>query len=79
LNRGRGIPDNPTGVYCLAHATGDRASTEYSPVTWPRRALVGLFVLAFVLTTVGLVARWDSLMLMLSRPPVSTPTAEAVR
>jgi hypothetical protein len=63
----------------LTHDTGDRAPTQYSPVTWPRRTLVGLFVLAFVLTTVGLVARWDSLMLRLSRPPVSTPTPESAR
>jgi hypothetical protein len=52
---------------------------HHSPVTWPRRTVLGLFVLLFLLTTVGLVARWDSLMLRLSRPAVSAPAPEAMR
>ena len=63
----------------LTHETGAAASVNHSPVTWPRRTLLGFFVLAFVLATFGLVARWDSLMLRLSEPPVSTPAPEAMR
>jgi len=43
---------------------------------WPRRALVGLWVVVFVLAGVGLASRWDSLVRRLSRPPVGTPPAE---
>ncbi len=43
---------------------------------WPRRALVGLWVVVFVLVGVGLASRWDSLVRHLSRPPVGASAAE---
>jgi hypothetical protein len=50
-------------------AEGARA---HSPGTaWPRRALVGLFVLAFALVGGVLAARWDALMERLARPPAA--------
>jgi len=36
---------------------------------WPRRALVSLWVLAFVLAGGALAARWDALMARLAGPP----------
>jgi hypothetical protein len=79
LNRPRAIPDNFVEANGLIQGTGDAGARNHSPAPWSRRALVGLFVLAFVLTTVGLLARWDRLMLQLSAPPVSTPASEAGR
>jgi hypothetical protein len=53
---------------------------EAAPVApalaWPRRALVGLWVLVFVLAGVTVAARWDSLMTRLSRPPLGADAAE---
>ncbi len=43
---------------------------------WARRALVGLWVLAFVLAGVGLLSRWDSLVSRLARPPLGASSAE---
>ncbi|HVO10907.1 MAG TPA: hypothetical protein VMX54_09215 [Vicinamibacteria bacterium] len=43
---------------------------------WPRRALVGLWVVVFVLAGVGLASRWDSLVRHLSRPPVGASAAD---
>jgi cytochrome bd-type quinol oxidase subunit 1 len=57
----------------------DAAPANVVPVTWSRRALVGLFLVAFVVAAVGLVARWDTLMVRLAEPPVSTPPGEATR
>jgi hypothetical protein len=36
---------------------------------WPRRALVSLWVLGFVLAGGALAARWDALMARLAGPP----------
>lgn len=38
---------------------------------WPRRALVTLWVLAFVIAGGGLAARWDALMARLGGPPAA--------
>jgi type VI protein secretion system component VasF len=38
---------------------------------WPRRALVSLWVLAFVLVGGVLAARWDALMARLAGPPAA--------
>lgn len=40
-----------------------------APGAWPRRALVGLWLLVFVLAGAGLASRWDTLMTRLARPP----------
>ena len=45
---------------------------------WPRRALVGLWVLVFVLAGVGLAARWDVLVSRLARPPAAAETAGGI-
>ncbi len=42
--------------------------------TWPRRALVGFWVLAFVVAGVVLALRWDDLITRLSRPPLAAET-----
>lgn len=54
---------------------GEAAPVVLSPV-WPRRAVVGLWVLVFVLGGIGLAARWDSLMTRLARPPAGGSAAE---
>jgi hypothetical protein len=46
-----------------------------APAPWPRRALVGLWVLAFVLAGISLAARWDTLMTRLARPPAGASAA----
>jgi type VI protein secretion system component VasF len=45
---------------------------------WPRRAVVGLWVVAYVLVGFTLAARWDLLMARLARPPVPEAAATAV-
>ena len=47
-----------------------------APAPWPRRAFVGLWVLAFVLAGISLAARWDALITRLARPPVGATAAE---
>ena len=42
--------------------------------TWPRRALVGLWILAFLAIGVGLALRWDALISRLSRLPAAAET-----
>jgi hypothetical protein len=42
---------------------------------WPRRALVSLWVLAFVLAGGVLAVRWDALMARLARPPATGDAA----
>jgi len=50
---------------------GGRAQVRPVGARWPRRALVGLWVLAFVIAGGALAARWDALMAQLSRPPAA--------
>jgi hypothetical protein len=47
------------------------SARERPAAAWPRRALVSLWLLAFVLGGGILAARWDSLMARLARPPAS--------
>ena len=42
---------------------------------WPRRVVVGLWALAFVVAGGVLSARWDVLMVRLARPPVGDVAA----
>ena len=56
--------------------TAEAAPVAPAPAAWPRRALVGLWVLVFVLAGVSLAARWDALVSRLARPPVSGSAAE---
>jgi hypothetical protein len=44
--------------------------------TWPRRAVVGLWLLTFLVGGGALAARWDVLMTRLARPPVGEMAAE---
>jgi hypothetical protein len=48
-------------------------TAQHAPATavWPRRVLVGLWVLAFALAGGALATRWDALMARLARPPVA--------
>ncbi len=48
-------------------------STRARPAgtVWPRRALVSLWVLAFVLAGGALAASWDALMARLAGPPAA--------
>jgi hypothetical protein len=46
--------------------------------TWPRRAVVGLWLLAFVVGGGALAARWDVLMTQLARPPAGDTAAEGL-
>jgi hypothetical protein len=52
----------------------DAARPALAMATWPRRALVGLWVLAFVAAGVGLALRWDALMSRLARLPAAAET-----
>jgi hypothetical protein len=52
----------------------DAARPAPAMATWPRRALVGFWVLAFVVAGVGLALRWDALMSRLARLPVAAET-----
>jgi hypothetical protein len=45
-------------------------------VTWSRRAVVGLWIVAFAVGGGALAARWDVLMARLARPPVGDAAAE---
>jgi type VI protein secretion system component VasF len=57
---------------------GKRESTRVRRAgsVWPRRALVSLWLLAFVLVGGALAARWDAVMARLAGPPA---TGGAVR
>ena len=80
MNREAPIPDNGDARQLVSASrmrhehTSIRSRRGSAP--WPRRAVVGLWVLAYVLGGVTLAARWDLLMARLARPPVSeAPTA----
>ena len=45
-------------------------------VMWPRRAVVGLWLLVFALGGGVLATRWDVLMAQLARPPAGDVAAE---
>lgn len=48
----------------------DAVDAVRAPALWPRRAIVGLWLLAFAAAGVGLALRWDALVARLARPPV---------
>jgi hypothetical protein len=50
---------------------GDSARALPAGAVWPRRALVSLWLVAFVLAGGGLAASWDALMARLAGPPAS--------
>ena len=52
---------------------GERDSARARPAgaVWPRRALVSLWLLAFVLAGGALAASWDALMARLAGPPAA--------
>jgi hypothetical protein len=55
---------------------GEAAPVASAPSAWPRRVLVTLWFLAFLLAGLGLASRWDVLMSQLARPPASGSAAE---
>ncbi len=58
----------------MMEAAADAARPAPAMATWPRRALVGFWVLAFVVAGVVLALRWDALISRLSRLPVAAET-----
>ena len=54
---------------------GETARERPAAAAWPRRTLVSLWVLAFVLAGGALVVRWDALMARLARPAVTGDAA----
>jgi hypothetical protein len=50
---------------------GDSARARPAGAVWPRRVLVSLWVLAFVLAGGALAASWDALMARLAGPPTA--------
>jgi hypothetical protein len=50
---------------------GDNARVRPAAIVWPRRVLVSLWLLAFVLAGGALAASWDALMVRLAGPPAS--------
>ena len=61
----------------MRHEDSEKARPRRADTVWPRRAVVGLWVLAFVLAGGTLAARWDGLMERLARPPVGDTAVEA--
>ena len=86
MNPKAGIPDNdralirPTTIQ-MRHEDHETKRRRRASAVWPRRAVVGLWVLAFVVAGGTLAARWDGLMERLARPPVGEAggAAEALR
>jgi hypothetical protein len=64
-----GVHEAIDGDRMRGEADGTRARPA-GPV-WPRRALVSLWVLAFVLAGGALAASWDALMARLAGPPAA--------
>jgi hypothetical protein len=60
----------PRTMRAESHGAGARPAGA----SWLRRALVGLWVLAFVVGGGALAARWDALMARLCRLPVAGHT-----
>lgn len=50
----------------------DIARGRRAAAVWPRRALVSLWLVAFVLAGGALAARWDVLMARLAGPPAAS-------
>jgi hypothetical protein len=77
LKTTRPIPDNASRNEDIGgmNKAGQAAPVALAPA-WPRRALLGLWVLVFVLAGISLAARWDALISRLARPPVGVTAAE---
>ena len=72
MNRRVSIRDNGDArraVETGMRGAGESARARPAGAVWPRRALVSLWVLAFVLAGGALAARWDALMARLAGPP----------
>jgi hypothetical protein len=50
---------------------GEGAGARTAGAVWPRRVLVSLWLVAFVLAGGALAASWDSLMARLAGPPAA--------
>ena len=75
MNRRVRIPDNggttrPTGIDWM-RGEGESARERPAGAVWPRRALVSLWLLVFVLAGGALAARWDVVMARLAGPPAA--------
>ena len=73
------FPDNGFELFrSVSFLMRDNKSTQPRRVNvdWPRRAVVGLWLLAFVVGGGVLAARWDVLMARLARPPAGDMAAE---
>ena len=79
MNRAAPIPDNGgAGGRAVTNEMGlpdESVRARSAGALWPRRALVSLWVLAFVLAGGLLAARWDSLMARLAGPPAASQGA----
>jgi len=79
LNLEGRFPDNGFELFrSVSFLMRDNKSTQPRRVNvdWPRRAVVGLWLLAFVVGGGVLAARWDVLMARLARPPAGDMAAE---
>jgi hypothetical protein len=83
LNREAALPDNGPGhVWPTAILMGKPAEgTRFPPAerAWPRRAVIGLWLVLFFVGGGALVVNWDSLMTRLARPPLGGPPASEAR
>jgi hypothetical protein len=78
LNREAPFPDNghaSLAVSILMREEDGNTRLRLGGADWPRRVVVGLWVVAFVLGGGVLSARWDVLMTRLARPPVGDVAA----
>lgn len=78
MNREARFPDNachPIRSILMRHEDTNKGP-RFTSGTWSRRAIVGLWVVGFVLVGGVLSARWDVLMARLARPPIGDLSAE---
>ena len=75
MNRRVRFPDNGCTTRLIGNdwmrGQGESARERHAAAVWPRRALVSLFVLAYVLVGGALAARWDVVMARLAGPPAA--------
>ena len=84
MNREVRIPDNDHArvrsiAIQMRYEDNETTRPRRANAVWPRRAVVGLWVLAFLIGGGALAASWDGLMERLARPPVGGGAAEALR
>jgi len=78
LNADASFPDNGP-VERPANQMRDNRETPWSPSlggVWPRRAVIGLWVVIFLAGGSALALKWDGLMAKLARPPAADASAE---